>query len=417
MTKAYDIEHGRALTDSATEHYKNSTYNATSVDSLRPKSPIIEPPLELIGSSAAIKGIEEELECAARCDAKVLITGESGVGKEVVARMIHERSARSRFPMVTINCAGVPDSLLESELFGHMRGSFTDAYQDKRGWLEQAKSGTIFLDEIGEMSLRMQALLLRFLENGEIQRVGSDRTHTVVDVRVIAATNRNLVARIADKNFREDLYYRLNVIHLPVPPLRERREDIPCLFTHFVRSYSQKHRIAEPRTTEDAMSRLMAYDWPGNVRELKNVVERLVVRSRDVIGPTDLPREVCGKWSESRTAQDELAPIASSDVLFERMSIGGESFWSVVYEPFMARDLTRRDLRAIVSQGLEQTRGSYKQLVQVFNMQPDDYKRLLSFLRKHQCHMPFQKFRTASARPEHLGVGREAEAGRRPFGK
>ena len=416
MTKAYDIEHGRALTDSATEHYKNSSYNATSVDSLRPKSPIIEPPLELIGSSAAIKGIEEELECAARCDAKVLITGESGVGKEVVARMIHERSSRRRFPMVTINCAGVPDSLLESELFGHMRGSFTDAYQDKRGWLEQAKSGTIFLDEIGEMSLRMQALLLRFLENGEIQRVGSDRTHTVVDVRVIAATNRNLVARIADKHFREDLYYRLNVIHLPVPPLRERREDIPCLFTHFVRSYSQKHRIAEPRTTEDAMSRLMAYDWPGNVRELKNVVERLVVRSRDVIGPADLPREVCGKWSEPRTAQDELTPVASSDVLFERMSIGGESFWSVVYEPFMARDLTRRDLRAIVSQGLEQTRGSYKQLVQVFNMQPDDYKRLLSFLRKHQCHMPFQKFRTASVRPEHVGTRREAEAGR-PLGK
>jgi DNA-binding NtrC family response regulator len=411
MTKAYDIEHGRALTDSATEHYKNASYTATSVDSLRPKSPIIDAPSELIGSSAAIKGIEEELECAARCDAKVLITGESGVGKEVVARMIHERSARSRFPMVTINCAGVPDSLLESELFGHMRGSFTDAYQDKRGWLEQAKSGTIFLDEIGEMSLRMQALLLRFLENGEIQRVGSDRTHTVVDVRVIAATNRNLVTRIADKHFREDLYYRLNVIHLPVPPLRERREDIPCLFTHFVRSYSQKHRIAEPRTTDDAMSRLMAYDWPGNVRELKNVVERLVVRSRDVIGPADLPREVCGKWSEPRTAQDELAPVASSDVLFERMSIAGESFWSVVYEPFMARDLTRRDLRAIVSQGLEQTRGSYKQLVQVFNMQPEDYKRLLSFLRKHQCHMPFQKFRTAS-----VSVGREVERGQQ-FGK
>jgi DNA-binding NtrC family response regulator len=416
MTKAYDIEHGRALTDSATEHYKNASYTATSVDSLRPKSPIIDAPSELIGSSAAIKGIEEELECAARCDAKVLITGESGVGKEVVARMIHERSARSRFPMVTINCAGVPDSLLESELFGHMRGSFTDAYQDKRGWLEQAKSGTIFLDEIGEMSLRMQALLLRFLENGEIQRVGSDRTHTVVDVRVIAATNRNLVTRIADKHFREDLYYRLNVIHLPVPPLRERREDIPCLFTHFVRSYSQKHRIAEPRTTEEAMSRLTAYDWPGNVRELKNVVERLVVRSRDVIGPADLPREVCGKWSEPRAAQDELVPVASSDVLFERMSIGGESFWSVVYEPFMARDLTRRDLRAIVSQGLEQTRGSYKQLVQVFNMQPDDYKRLLSFLRKHQCHMPFQKFRTASVRSDHVGVEREAQGGR-PFGK
>jgi DNA-binding NtrC family response regulator len=361
---------------------------------------------QLIGASQAIKNIEEEVECAARSDAKVLITGESGVGKEVVAHMIHQQSQRSRSPLVTINCAGVPDSLLESELFGHVRGSFTDAYRDKRGWLEQAQNGTIFLDEIGEMSLRMQALLLRFLENGEIQRVGSDRANTVVNVRVIAATNRNLVARIADKNFREDLYYRLNVIHIPVAPLRERRQDIAPLFSHFVRAYSRKHGLDEPTTSEEAMARLLAYDWPGNVRELKNAVERLVIRSRGVIGPMDLPREISGKVPEPvRSAPTASVEHSSPDTLFERMSLGGESFWSVVYEPFMSRDLTRKDLRAVVSRGLEQTRGSYKLLVQLFNLQPEDYKRLLSFLRKYECHLPFQKFRSVPARVEDVPPG------------
>src|SRR5579864_5127521 len=153
------------------------------------------PVQQLIGSSAALRDVEQEILCASRSDAKVLITGESGVGKEVVARLIHQQSQRSQSPLVTINCAGVPDTLLESELFGHVRGSFTDAYRDKRGWLEQADGGTVFMDEVGDMSLRMQALLLRFLENGEIQRVGGDRVCSKVDVRVIAATNRKPVDR------------------------------------------------------------------------------------------------------------------------------------------------------------------------------------------------------------------------------
>ena len=167
---------------------------------------------QLVTASAEMRDIEVEIACASRSDAKVLITGESGVGKEVVARLIHQRSQRSRSQLVTINCAGIPETLLESELFGHVRGSFTDAYRDKRGWLEQAHGGTIFMDEIGEMSLRMQALLLRFLENGEIQRVGSDRVQKTVNVRVIAATNRNLLERVAEKSFREDLY--LSLIHI-----------------------------------------------------------------------------------------------------------------------------------------------------------------------------------------------------------
>jgi DNA-binding NtrC family response regulator len=349
-----------------------------------------------------MREVAQEILCASRSNAKVLITGESGVGKEVVARLIHQGSQRAKNPLVTINCAGVPDTLLESELFGHMRGSFTDAYRDKRGWFDQADGGTVFMDEVGEMSLRMQALLLRFLENGEIQRVGSERVCSTVDVRVIAATNRNLMERTADKSFREDLYYRLNVIHVAIPALRERREDIPPLFDHFLQVYSKRHRVEAPHLLEETMARLVAYDWPGNVRELKNAAERLVIRrGSEMIAPEDLPREIAGKWS----GPPAVAPVPSGqpgrltpDVLFERMSVGGESFWTVVHEPFIARDLTRHDLRVIVSRGLERTKGSYKALVQSFNLEPEDYKRFLSFLRKHECHMPFQRFRSLPIR-------------------
>jgi DNA-binding NtrC family response regulator len=356
--------------------------------------------LQLVGTSATVHDVELEIECAAKSDAKVLITGESGVGKEVVARLIHQRSRRAPEPLVTINCAGVPDSLLESELFGHVRGSFTDAYRDKRGWLEQAQGGTIFMDEVGEMSLRMQALLLRFLENGEIQRVGSDQVRSALNVRVIAATNRDLMTRIAEKSFREDLFYRLNVIHVAIAPLRDRQEDIPLLFAHFIRVYCGRHGIEPPRVLDETMARLTAYHWPGNVREVKNVVERMVVRTQSgVITPEDLPREISGRWVAPAPSLTPLAPRPTPDVLFERMSVGGESFWSVVYEPFMSRDLTRQDLRLVVSRGLEETRGNYKALVQYFNLAPADYKRFLSFLRKYECHMPFQPFRALETRP------------------
>src|SRR6187401_23254 len=250
-------------------------------------------PVMMVGISAAIRSIEEEIEHASRCDAKVLITGESGVGKEVVARLIHERSGRSRGPLVTINCAGFPDSLLESELFGHVKGSFTDAHRDKRGWLESAHGGTIFMDEVGEMSLRMQSLLLRFLETGEIQRVGSDRRLPPLDVRVITATHRRLLDRVADKTFREDLYYRLNVVHIEVPALRERPEDVGVLLNHFLTMFSESHSSPVPEVTPDALNALVAYQWPGNVRELRNIAERLILRSRDGrIDLATLPAEI-----------------------------------------------------------------------------------------------------------------------------
>jgi transcriptional regulator with PAS, ATPase and Fis domain len=353
----------------------------------------------LLGVSPAIRAIELEIEFAARSDSKVLITGESGVGKEVIARLIHRSSRRALTPLVTVNCAGIPDSLLESALFGHMRGSFTGAYRDHLGLLEMAHGSTIFLDEIGEMSLRMQALLLRFLENGEIQRVGSQRTQTRVDVRVIAATNRNLLERMTSKDFREDLFYRLNVVHVNIPPLRARREDIPAFLQYFLHVYAERHGVPAPELAPDALARLVAYDWPGNVRELKNAVERLIVRTNsNVIAVKDLRTEV--QRSGDRVPDLPRVPVRSiADDLFTRMTTGHESFWHIVYPLFMSRDLTREELRTILRRGLERTGGNYKSLVELFNLEPGDYKRLLNFLRKHQCQVPFQRFRSARPAP------------------
>ena len=356
---------------------------------------------EFIGVSPGTLLVREEIEYAARSDAKVLITGESGVGKEVVAQLIHQRSRRSSSSLVTINCAGIPDSLLASELFGHVRGSFTDAYRDKQGWLEQAHRGTIFMDEIGEMSLQMQSLLLRFLENGEIQRVGSDRSTTKVDVRVIAATNRRLLERVASNEFRADLFYRLNVVHIDIPPLRERREDVPALLEHFLTVFSAAHGVERPRLSPEATAQVLAAAWPGNVRQLRNVAERLVVRARGgQIETADLPRDVLSMGSPSSSnTPTAIVTRPAPEILFERMVRDGQTFWTAVYEPFMARDLTRDDLRAVVRHALSLTRGSYKGIAQLFNV-PGDYKRLLNFLRKYQCHLPIQEARAAvSVRP------------------
>ncbi len=353
----------------------------------------------LIGRSQALKVVQQEVEYAARSDAKVLITGASGVGKEVVAHLIHQRSRRRHAPMLTINCAAMPDTLLESELFGHARGSFTDAYRDKRGLFEAANSGTVFMDEVGEMSLRMQALLLRFLETGEIQRVGDERNRVNANVRVVAATNRRLPERIAAGEFREDLYYRLNVIHITIPPLRERKDDVTPLLDHFLRLFAVEHGVPLPQCSPDAVAALEAYDWPGNVRELRNIAERLTCRCPGgVIHAEDLPLEVRTGSTVVENAPSRIASPAPAQALLDRILLKGESFWDVAYEPFMARDLTREDVRHLVRVGLEQTRGNYKALVQLFNMDPQDYKRFLNFLRKYGCHMPFQRFRMAPGR-------------------
>jgi transcriptional regulator with GAF, ATPase, and Fis domain len=357
----------------------------------------------LLGESPEMERLREDLNAAARSDAKVLIVGETGVGKEIVARLIHQRGRRRARSFVAINCAGLPDSLLESELFGHTRGSFTGAYRDKPGLATMADHGTLFLDELGEMSLRMQALLLRFAETGEIQRVGSERIEGRVDVRIIAATNRNLSERIANQQFREDLYYRLNVIRLAIPPLRGRGSDVAILLQHYLQECAKAHGSDVPCLTASAQEILLAYRWPGNVRELKNVVERLVVRqTRRDIGPEDLPSEILDAHTFAQTrgalaAEPAIAAKTRVELFWDRMVVNGESFWIVVYPAFIDRELTKTDLRQLIKAGLQRTQGSYRKLVELFRMTPGDYKRFLAFLYQHDCHLPFHGFREPRA--------------------
>ncbi|HEX7119322.1 MAG TPA: sigma-54 dependent transcriptional regulator [Longimicrobiales bacterium] len=239
----------------------------------------VESRYEIVGSSFAIRALLDRIEKVAPTDARVLITGENGTGKELVARAIHRLSTRADAPFVEVNCAAIPAELIESELFGHVKGSFTGAFADRSGKFEQADGGTLFLDEIGDMSPAAQAKVLRALQEGVITRVGGERPIRV-DARVVAATNKELKQEIERGRFREDLYFRLNVVPIHVPPLRERREDIPMLVRHFVQTAVERQRLPDRTFTEDAVGRLSAADWPGNVRELRNTVERLLILAR-----------------------------------------------------------------------------------------------------------------------------------------
>jgi two-component system response regulator AtoC len=337
--------------------------------------------------------LKAEIERVARSDAKVLVTGESGTGKELVAQAIHAGSARSERPFVAVNCAGLPETLLESELFGHVRGSFTGAYRDKLGKLELASNGTMFLDEIGEMTLRMQGLLLRFLETGELQKVGADHVAGRIDVRVVAATNRNLRDMIVQGTFREDLFYRLNVIHLAVPPLRDRRDDIPSLAQHFLHQFSKNETVIPREFSEEALSSMSRYHWPGNVRELANVVERLAVTGSSVtIAADDLPMDLrAGSIAPVKPRRERRRTVA--DDLYRRLVDERESFWTAVYPLYMQREITRGNVRDLIGKGLEEAKGNYKIVARLFNLEPTDYKRFLNFLRKHDCQLPFKEYR------------------------
>jgi DNA-binding NtrC family response regulator len=347
---------------------------------------------QLLGTSARLRELLEEIERVSSSDAKVLITGESGAGKELVSRAIHSGSQRVREPFVPINCAGMPETLLESELFGHVKGSFTGAYRDTPGKLEYADKGTVFLDEIGEMTLRMQGLLLRFLETGELQKVGSDRASGRVNVRVLTATNRDLRTMIADGHFREDLFYRLNVIHLVVPALRERREDIPQLANHFLKRFANGSAGVQG-ISKDAMAALCEYPWPGNVRELENAIERLVVKARTAeAGIDDLPIEVRLQRGVSIRPKRERRRTVADD-LYRKLREDQGSFWTAVYPLYMQREITKENVRELVRKGLEEARGNYRIVAKLFNMEPQDYKRFLNFLRKHDCQLPFKEYR------------------------
>ena len=247
---------------------------------------------EMVGTSPSIKQIVDAVRRAAPTNATVLIQGESGVGKELVARMIHRNSLRSRERFVQVNCAAIPDELIESELFGHEKGSFTGATEKQIGKFEQADRGTIFLDEVGDMSLKTQAKVLRVLQEGEVERVGSART-LKVDVRVIAATNKDLEKEIEKGTFREDLFFRVSVIPIFVPPLRDRAEDIPLLARHFADQFARENNFRPKRFTPPAVEALQRYRWKGNIRELRNTIERVIIMtSTDTIDVPDLPEPV-----------------------------------------------------------------------------------------------------------------------------
>ena len=256
-------------------------------------------PYEIVGRSPVMRALVEKIQKVGATPARVLITGENGTGKELVARALHRHSPREGKPFVEVNCAAIPQELIESELFGHMKGSFTGAIADRAGKFEQANKGTLFLDEIGDMSMSAQAKVLRVLQDNVITRIGGSKTITV-DVRVLAATNKNLEQEIAAGRFREDLYYRLNVVPIHVPPLREHREDIPDLVDYFISVLSEREGITPRRVGETALARLMELDWPGNVRELRNTVERMLILAT---GP-ELSAKDVDRLAGARVADD-----------------------------------------------------------------------------------------------------------------
>ena len=242
---------------------------------------------QMIGQSNAISEIKDMIEKVAPTEARVFITGPNGTGKELVAHWIHQKSNRSKGPMIEVNCAAIPGELIESELFGHVKGAFTSANKDRAGKFEAANAGTIFLDEIGDMSLSAQAKVLRALQENKVQSVGSDRD-IKVDVRIIAATNKDLKKEISEGNFREDLYHRLAVILIDVPALNHRREDIPLLVNHFAEKIASEHGTAQKKFSPKAIVLLQEYDWTGNIRELRNVVERLIILGSDQVTEKDV---------------------------------------------------------------------------------------------------------------------------------
>jgi transcriptional regulator with GAF, ATPase, and Fis domain len=248
---------------------------------------------ELIGESPSLKGIMARIDLVAPTGASVLVLGESGTGKELIAREIHKHSQRADRPLIKVNCATIPRELYESEFFGHVKGSFTGAISDRLGRFEAADGGTLFLDEVGEIPPGLQGKLLRVLQEGEFERVGEGRTRKV-DVRIIAATNKKLAEEVKNGRFREDLYYRLNVFPIEVPPLREHREDIPQLAAHFVRVFARRLNRAVPRLTKSNLMDLKAHAWPGNVRELQNIIERALILSPQGRLRLDLPRVNAG---------------------------------------------------------------------------------------------------------------------------
>jgi two-component system nitrogen regulation response regulator NtrX len=317
IEKPLSLEKMLVTVTRALEHGRLERENA----SLRAR---LEQRIEIIGESAPVRALREQIATAAPSSGRVLIHGENGSGKELVARAIHALSARAEQPFVEVNCAAIPEELIESELFGHERGAFTGALARRRGKFEAADHGTLFLDEIGDMSIKTQAKVLRALEEQAFERVGG-REPLRVDVRVIAASNRDVVSLIAQGGFREDLFYRLNVIPIEVPPLRARKEDVPALVEHFIRVFCAENGKRLKTVSPSALTYFMTYDWPGNVRELRNMVERLVIMvPGEAIGAEDLPPPLRPKSETAAATPGNGKPLKEARDGFERAYILAE---------------------------------------------------------------------------------------------
>jgi DNA-binding NtrC family response regulator len=307
----------------------------------------------MIGSSPVMRAIFDKIAKTAPTSGRVLITGDNGTGKELVARAIHDHSKRAGGPFIKLNCAAIPAELIESELFGHEKGAFTGATQQRRGKFELADGGTLFLDEVGDMNPGAQAKVLRVLQEGEFERVGGDQT-IKTDVRVIAATNKNLPEEIASNRFREDLYYRLNVVPLELAPLRDRREDVPGLIDHFLAYVCKVDDRREKRMAAGAVTMLMQYDWPGNVRELKNLIERLVILTGDaeVIGEADVQDALPGikpaRGSYRRgMALKDLVAAAERDIILDALTANDHHISNTAKELQLERSHLYKKMRAL----------------------------------------------------------------------
>ena len=314
VLKPFDVPKLKALVANALE----AARAMRKVVSYQPLLESEDYDIGIVGRTEGMQNVFKLIGQLAMSDATALITGESGTGKELIARAIYHHSKRSEKPFLTINCAAIPENLLESELFGHERGAFTGATNQRIGKFEQCNGGTLFLDEIGDMTPATQTKILRVLQSGTLERVGGNQP-VKVDVRIIAATNKPLEQAVADRQFREDLFYRLNVVRLHVPPLRERRADIPLLVDYFLQKFAQKNKQAIKALTAEALRALEAYEWPGNVRELENVVHRaLVVSKNEAILTGDLPPEISKQSKmenrETITAAPALAPSQTDDI-------------------------------------------------------------------------------------------------------
>lgn len=333
ITKPFSSEELSIILDRALK-YKNLTdENRKLREQLR-----IHYDFDIVGKSAAMQEVIKVINRVATTDANVLLTGESGTGKEMVARVIHSKSQRSERPFIPVDCAALPENLLESELFGYEKGAFTGATSIKKGLLEAAHEGTLFLDEIGDMPYILQAKLLRTLQERVVRRLGSNK-FLPIDIRIISATNRDLKKAVQEGTFREDLYYRLNVIHINIPPLRERKEDIPLLAIHFLKRFNSLHRKDVTSISPEAMSALEDYPWPGNVRELQNVIERaIIMRDKGMVVLEDLPENL--RVSEFK----DVGGSADYELLSKRSYKDAKEAWLTAFEKNYLQSLLEKSV-------------------------------------------------------------------------